>query len=668
MNSYALVKAALTEDAGDGWDESLVTYATRPLDIAAIPPVSALNAPVAYGTLEFDVTSLVQATLAADPARKLGLRLFTTFGSAFGNEVRIATRYASGDARPRLLVETTDAPAITIASPAANPASLHAGSSLVIGATAVAIPARAGALTVRWTKSSGPGTVTFGSSGQASTTAAFSAPGEYVLRLTGQDGVLESYKDLAVRVLAVPTGTAPVTGPADSSLIVRLPFDETSGTTAADVSGAGNHGTLATVGATANPTWLAAGRIGGAMNFDGTGQRVEIADSATIPLDGMQKLTASLWVKLNAADANAHALLVKRTTSTTSTTSYAITMTNAEKVSVSVANKTAAIGDSILTVGQWYHIVMIYDGALAANNLQLYLNGSPEKFGTIVTGQPDNIIPRITGLKLRVGDYTATAVTAGWNGQVDEVRLYDRVLTLAEIQALYAAAPANMGPVITAPATVTGHAGQPFPLNTTVTDDALPAPLTISWSKLSGPGSALFSSPAAASTTATTALGGPFTLRLTADDGEIKTWADVLATVSASGYAAWLQANGLPPDGSGLGAATANPSGDGVMNGMKFALGLPVNSAGYAGRFATRPHDESGATYLSLTYVRPEPASAGISYAVKVSSDLATWSSAGTTEVSNTVSGGLRTMTVRDDESFGGPASMRFIRLEIALP
>ncbi len=670
VNSYALVKAALTQDAGDGWDESVVTYATRPLDDSTLAPVSATNTALPYATLEFDVTPLVQTTLANDPAKKLGLRLFTNFASAFGNEIRIATRFASGDARPRLIIETTDAPAITITSPTAGGAAIHAGSSLWLSATVTAIPANAGTLSVQWTRLSGPGTVVISSPSTPATAVRFSAAGDHILRLTAQDGVLSSYKDVAVRVLAVPAGTAPVSGPVDPALIVRLPFDETSGASAADVSGVSpsNNGTLATIGATGNPTWVS-GRIGGALNFDGAGQRVEIADSATTPLDGMQKLTASLWVKLNAADTNSHALLVKRTTSSTSTTSYAITLTNAEKISVSVANKTAVVGDTILNAGQWYHIVMIYDGALATNNLQLHVNGLPEKFGTIVTGQADNIIPRITGSKLRIGDYAPTATVASLNGQVDEVRLYNRVLTTAEIQDLATAAPANIGPVITAPPTAIGTAGQAFALNATVTDDGMPGPLTLAWAQYSGPGSLVFTSPAASSTSATAALAGVFTARFSANDGAVTTLADVIATISGgSAYQAWLQENGLPADGSGNGAATANPSGDGVVNGMKFALGLPVSSVAYAGRLTTGTHEVGDEKFLSLTFSRPEPAPAGVVYQVTVSGDLTNWTTAGTLEVANAVGGGLRTITVRDGTPLNGVPANRFIRLEVMVP
>ena len=267
-----------------------------------------------------------------------------------------------------------------------------------------------------------------------------------------------------------------------------------------------------------------------------------------------------------------------------------------------------------------------------------------------------------------MGDYAPTAVTASFNGQVDEVRLYNRALTLDEIQVLAEVAPANLGPKIIVPASFSGNAGQPFALNATVTDDGLPGPVTLAWSAVSGPGGMMFSSPAASSTTATAALGGAYTVRLTANDGAITTWADVLATVSATAFQAWLQANGYPPDGSGLGAPTAVPFGDGVMNGMKFALGLPANSAGYAGRLTTGIHDESGSKYLSLTYSRPEPAPSGVTYAVKVSSDLVAWTTTGTIVVSDAVNAGLRAITVRDDTPIIGPAPMRFIRLEVVLP
>jgi hypothetical protein len=131
-------------------------------------------------------------------------------------------------------------------------------------------------------------------------------------------------------------------------------------------------------------------------------------------------------------------------------------------------------------------------------------------------------------------------------------------------------------------------------------------------------------------------------------------------------YQQWLIANNLPPDGSGNGAPEANSSGDGVSNEMKFALGLPVNSPGYDGRVTTGKIQVDGKNYLTLTYVRPEPPPAGVSYGVRVSGDLASWTATEVVEVSNTVEGNLRRITVRDAVAITGQLPGRFIRLEVS--
>jgi hypothetical protein len=57
-----------------------------------------------------------------------------------------------------------------------------------------------GSLTIGWSKLSGPGTVTFGNPASAVTTAQFTAPGVYVLRLAANDGALSAQDDATVTV------------------------------------------------------------------------------------------------------------------------------------------------------------------------------------------------------------------------------------------------------------------------------------------------------------------------------------------------------------------------------------------------------------------------------------------------------------------------------------
>jgi hypothetical protein len=69
-----------------------------------------------------------------------------------------------------------------------------------------------GALSVAWSRLSGPGTVSFASANALNTTAGFSAAGVYVLRLTANDGALSSSDDLTVTVNAATGAGAGLDG------------------------------------------------------------------------------------------------------------------------------------------------------------------------------------------------------------------------------------------------------------------------------------------------------------------------------------------------------------------------------------------------------------------------------------------------------------------------
>jgi hypothetical protein len=67
--------------------------------------------------------------------------------------------------------------------------------------TAVDSDALPNPLTVTWTMTSGPGTVTFGDANAVDTTASFSVEGTYVLRLTANDGLNVPFDEVTITVL-----------------------------------------------------------------------------------------------------------------------------------------------------------------------------------------------------------------------------------------------------------------------------------------------------------------------------------------------------------------------------------------------------------------------------------------------------------------------------------
>src|SRR3989442_909435 len=86
--------------------------------------------------------------------------------------------------------------------------SMSTGAALTGAVSDDGLP-QGGRLTITWSKVSGPGTVTFGDASALTTTAAFGAPGAYVLRLTVSDGALQGTDDLAVSVVAITFPTGP---------------------------------------------------------------------------------------------------------------------------------------------------------------------------------------------------------------------------------------------------------------------------------------------------------------------------------------------------------------------------------------------------------------------------------------------------------------------------
>ena len=80
---------------------------------------------------------------------------------------------------------------------------LTAGASLDGTVTDDGLPNPPATVTVTWSKVSGPGAVTFGNANSIDTTASFSLPGDYVLRLTASDGQVSNSDTVTVKVVVV---------------------------------------------------------------------------------------------------------------------------------------------------------------------------------------------------------------------------------------------------------------------------------------------------------------------------------------------------------------------------------------------------------------------------------------------------------------------------------
>lgn len=93
----------------------------------------------------------------------------------------------------------------------------------------------------------------------------------------------------------------------------------------------------------------------------------------------------------------------------------------------------------------------------------------------------------------------------------------------------------NLAPVVDASPDAPVEVGTPIDVSATVRDDGVPAPASLQWSAVSGPGAVSFSAPTQPQTSATFTTPGSYLLRATASDGQLTASDDVAITVVARG-------------------------------------------------------------------------------------------------------------------------------------
>ena len=200
-------------------------------------------------------------------------------------------------------------------------------------------------------------------------------------------------------------------------------FDETSGTSAADSSGNGNNGTL-----TNSPTWSASGFVNRSLDFDGpngTGDYVDLGSPAT--LDDLPALSISAWIR---PDTSTSGTIIQKTSGSTAGWSFYRNAGIAFTMGYSTTQLYAESSSSAPN-GQWTHVAVTWDGTATGTNTRIYINGVESSYTTRSSGSGTR------GSDAALNGYIGSG--AGWSpfdGLIDDVRVYNRVLSAADIVAL----------------------------------------------------------------------------------------------------------------------------------------------------------------------------------------------------------------------------------------
>jgi Concanavalin A-like lectin/glucanases superfamily/Domain of unknown function (DUF1929)/Bacterial Ig domain/Purple acid Phosphatase, N-terminal domain len=243
----------------------------------------------------------------------------------------------------------------------------------------------------------------------------------------------------AAVLLAVGLGAVPFADPvgaAGAGLVAAYGFDEGTGTTTADASGANNTATLT------GAAWTAAGRNGAALSFNGASNWVTVPDTAALRLAGAMTLEA--WVR-PAANTGWRTVLMKERPAGMSYGLYGYDDSGRPPAVYGNYGGTdvSAGGGTALALNTWSHLAGTYDGT----TMRLYVNGVQVASKARTGALTSSTSPLRIGGNAAWGEY--------FSGLIDDVRVYNRALSAAEVGTdmntpVTPAAPDTTPPAITA--------------------------------------------------------------------------------------------------------------------------------------------------------------------------------------------------------------------------
>jgi sugar lactone lactonase YvrE len=437
----------------------------------------------------------------------------STFGTGFSNPLGLAF-----DSNGNLFVANFGngtISKISAVSPPANqpPALTVPGSQMVNEGQVLTFNVSAtdpdAGQTVTITASGLPVGATFGG-GTFSWRPTYNQSGSYTVTFTATDNGSPALSDGPKLVTITVNDVGPIPAPAG---LVSLWSAENNANDSAD----GNNGTLM------NGATFASGMVGQAFSFDGADDYVNVPDNSN--LDLTTAITFVAWV--NPGNPAGEMGMVDKT-QTPDNANYRFYVKNAGH---NPGNYTgtpfqAYLATSSLPTGQFSHVAITLGGGA----ISFYVNGSPVSHTTVFgSGLPS--VGQANNGPLRIG---RDIIGRFFQGRLDEVQLYNRVLSGSEIQSIYASGGLipNQPPVANAGADQTvecaAHTGTQVTLNGSQSSDPNGDTLTYTWRE----GSNVLAGPTTSPTSQVTLGLGSHTITLTVSDGKGGTATDqVIITV-----------------------------------------------------------------------------------------------------------------------------------------
>ena len=250
--------------------------------------------------------------------------------------------------------------------------------------------------------------------GGASKAGGGTTPGRRVMLPLGAHGRMNlkylnnNGRLLVQRAIDWGMGTDPITA---SQPLAHWKLDDTSGSTALDSIGSHD-------GDVSGANWTSSGKMDGALQFDGSNDVVEVPHDDSLSLG--PEFTITAWVRNDSPSiAGSYRIISKETDG------------DNDSYWVSFQGNTlwAGIGGDFffaspfLQPGTWYHVAVSFDDA--NNEVKIYVDGLKDQTYETKASLTPNDDPLLIGANWEKSKF--------WDGLLDDVRIYNRVLSDSEV-------------------------------------------------------------------------------------------------------------------------------------------------------------------------------------------------------------------------------------------
>src|SRR5579885_2666223 len=180
----------------------------------------------------------------------------------------------------------------------------------------------------------------------------------------------------------------------------------------------GNNGTLQ------NGATFATGIVGQAFSFDGVDDDVTAPNTAAI--DPTTTASVEAWVNLNQLPSAAGHTMHVMSVGNNAASNFDLTVETTNHFRFLIGSTGTVDSVTSVQTNTWYHVVATWDSTAA---MKIYVNGVLENTNATAQTRTAN------GAPLLIGNFPAAGTP--FNGLIDELSIYNRVLTATEVKNIY---------------------------------------------------------------------------------------------------------------------------------------------------------------------------------------------------------------------------------------